>query len=92
MNITSIENKVNRYAKSFGGKTNGYAWSEMQNAVESIVDDVEARELLSYNEFASILDQHTSKFKNPENCAIRTEAVEDLKLLGYTINNINVFK
>jgi len=92
-NLTSLENKVNHYAKAFGGKTNGYAWHEMQNAVESIVDDVEARQLLSHNEFLAIIDKHTfGKFKNPENCAIRAEANEELKIAGYVINTINVFK
>jgi len=91
--MTGIELKVKEFEKRTGMKSNNLCWHILQNATESIIDDVESKSLLTKSEFDFILDSHTlGKFKNPEFSAIRSYACENLKISGYVINSINVFR
>ena len=90
--MTSIEAKVSEYAKRTGMEPNGIEWYVLENAHENIVDDVDAIGFMSITDFNTILDKHTSDvFKNPEWSAVRAEAIETLKFLGYTINDNGVW-
>ena len=91
--MTSIEAKVLDFEKRTGMKSNNIEWHILQNCAESISDEVEMYSCLSLSEFNGILDKYTlGKFKNPEFSAIRSYAVEDLKILGYTFTSSQVLK
>ena len=90
---TSMDRHIENVAKSTGQKPNGIEWAVLQNAAESIVDEVEGINSMALSDFHAILDKYTlGTFKNPENFAIRGEAVEQLKILGYTFTPTQVFR
>jgi hypothetical protein len=92
-NLTSLEAKIQKFAKSNNMKTNDYEWGKMTGAVEDLVSRIERYKHLSSNELNRLMDIYFKGFKNPENWAMREEAVEDLKILGFKfINNHDLYR
>lgn len=90
-NITSIESRVAKMEIATRTKSNNIEFHVLHNAVESIVDELVTKESFTINHMNDVLDKYTlGKFNNPEFSAVRYEAVEDLKLMGYKFTAYDV--
>ena len=91
-NLTSLEAKIQKFAKSNKMETNDYEWYKMQGAVEDLTFRVDKFNYLTLNELHGMMDNFFKGFKNPENWAMRGEAIEELKILGFKFNNYGLCK
>ena len=89
-NLTSLEARIQRLAKNNNMKLNDYEWYKMQGAVEDLTFWVEKFNYLTLNSLNGMMDNFFREYKNPENWAMRQEAIEDLKILGFKFNHTDL--
>lgn len=89
---TSVEVIVEEMQRRTGMKSNNIDWHILENAADSIIEEVEKYDFLTRGELDDILDKHTTQFKNPEFSAVRTYSIQNLMLLGYSINQYQISK
>ena len=90
--ITSLEARIKRVAHLNKMKLNNYEWHKMERAVEGLTFWVDKFNLLTISELNGMMDNFFREFKNPENWAMRQEAIEDLKILGFKFNQTELYK
>lgn len=91
-NLTSLEAKIQRLAHSNNMELNGYEWYKMNDQIECLTFWVDRFNYLTLNELNGMMDNFFRGFKNPENWAMRQEAIEDLKILGFKFNHHDLCK
>jgi len=90
--ITSLEARIKRVAHANNMKLNGYEWHKMEGAVEDLTFWVNKFNHLTLNELNGMMDNFFREYKNPENWAMRQEAIWDLKILGFKFNHTDISK
>lgn len=91
-NQTSLEARIQRVAHLNNMKLNNYEWHKMEGAVEDLSNYVDQFDFLTINELKEMMDIFFKGFKNPENWAMRGEAIDDLKILGFKFNHTDLCK